>query len=160
MQKDFVRRVIRTATYGFLALFLAATIPATTASSSTLVDQGDNTTLDNATGLLWLDVNLTIGLSYNTVVSTLLGSGQTYDGWRYATGDEISEMWTNADITNPYGSYNGPPTSEFNNYHALMDLIGDTYNTSLARYILAWTGDINGSRGTGTPLDRQDSPPG
>lgn len=50
-----------------------------------------NTTIDTATGLVWLDWTATVSQSYDTVRSELVPGGQ-YEGWRYATGLEISTL--------------------------------------------------------------------
>jgi hypothetical protein len=48
-------------------------------------------TLDTRTGLKWLDVTETFGLSYDEIIS---GTGNSWyaDGWRFATTEEISSM--------------------------------------------------------------------
>ncbi|WP_145999096.1 PEP-CTERM sorting domain-containing protein [Oceanicoccus sp. KOV_DT_Chl] len=59
-------------------------------SHSAIVNLG-GTTFDTATGLEWLDVTATIGLSYNQV-SAQLGAGGTWQGWRYATYSELDQL--------------------------------------------------------------------
>ena len=71
-----------------------------------LVDQGDKT-YDPNTGLLWLDVTLTGGYSYNGVID-LMGVGQSLYGYRYATAAEVSTLFTDAGITT--STYLGPLT--------------------------------------------------
>lgn len=54
---------------------------------------GDNLiTVDTDSGLEWLDITVTTSRSYNDV-SSKLGSGEEFDGWRYATALEISGFW-------------------------------------------------------------------
>jgi hypothetical protein len=61
----------------------------TAQSHATLISYG-YFTRDTATGLDWLDVNLTSGLSYDAVAS---GAGRYIpDGWRYAPGGEIDAL--------------------------------------------------------------------
>jgi hypothetical protein len=50
-------------------------------------------TRDTATGLDWLDLTETAGLSYSGVLST---SFVTMDGFRYATETEVGQLFTNA----------------------------------------------------------------
>lgn len=61
----------------------------TAQSHATLISYGDFTR-DTATGLDWLDVNLTSGLSYNAVASG--AGGYVPNGWRYATGSQIDAL--------------------------------------------------------------------
>ncbi len=54
---------------------------------------GDNLiTRDTDTGLNWLDLTVTNGMSYNTV-NGQLGSGGLYEGFRYATGQEVVDLY-------------------------------------------------------------------
>ncbi|MGQ2966014.1 PEP-CTERM sorting domain-containing protein [Methylophilus sp.] len=62
------------------------------ANSYNLVDYGGYT-LDQNSGLEWLDTSFTKGKSYNQVLD-LLGSAQSLDGWRYATYDEFKQIFT------------------------------------------------------------------
>ena len=70
-----------------LSASLCIFIPTTNA---TIVDNGIYTT-DTNTGLDWLDVTETVNLSYNYVTSQL-GTGGAYEGWRYATGNEFNQL--------------------------------------------------------------------
>lgn len=54
-------------------------------------------TVDTSTGLAWLDVNLTRGLSYSQVVDQT-GSGAMFEGFRHATAEEIESLWRSAGI--------------------------------------------------------------
>jgi hypothetical protein len=59
---------------------------------------GDNALLyDSVSDLEWLDLDQNAGESYNTI-SALLGSGAPYEGFRYATGEEITGLFLNANI--------------------------------------------------------------
>jgi hypothetical protein len=49
-------------------------------------------TTGSTTGLDWLDMSHSQGMSYNQV-STLMDSGETFHGWRYATVTEIVSFW-------------------------------------------------------------------
>ena len=59
--------------------------------SASLIDNGDFTT-DTSSGLDWLDLTVTVNRSYNDITSKL-GAGQEFEGWRYATGAEIESFW-------------------------------------------------------------------
>jgi len=54
----------------------------------------DNTTYttDTASGLDWLDLTETVGRTYDDI-SSKFGSGQEFDGWRYATLLEVTSFW-------------------------------------------------------------------
>jgi hypothetical protein len=49
-------------------------------------------TLDSQTGLQWLDLELTIGLSHNDVTGGL-GNSWYADGWRHANASEVCELF-------------------------------------------------------------------
>lgn len=72
-----------------LLMFLCNTA---NASSYNLVDYGTYT-LDQNSGLEWLDTSFTQGKSYNQVLA-LLGNGQALEGWRYASYDEFKQIFT------------------------------------------------------------------
>ena len=59
-------------------------------ASAALIDNGLTTTDDN-TGLIWLDLTQTLGLSYEYVISETAAGGQ-FDGYRVATKDEFSNF--------------------------------------------------------------------
>lgn len=89
----------------FLSTFLV--FAALLSTSATLhaapvdfIDNGISTT-DKLSGLEWLDVSETSGRSYNDV-SSELGAGGEFEGWRYATSSELLTLvsnWTGQIIT-------------------------------------------------------------
>ena len=84
----------------------------------------DSVTWDTGAGLEWLDLTFSVNMSYDSV-SSQLGSGGTFDGWRIATGSEVSTLFGNAGITSVIGggfisqATTGPT-------EALIDLVGNT----------------------------------
>ena len=52
----------------------------------------NNVTGDTATGLEWLDWDVSANFSYNEIIP-LLGPGQALEGWRYATVDEVGTFF-------------------------------------------------------------------
>lgn len=59
---------------------------------------GDNLiTRDTSSGLDWLDLTETNGISYDDILPQLDSGGQ-FDGWRYATNDEVVALWSNFGI--------------------------------------------------------------
>ena len=80
----------------------------------------DSITRDTATGLEWLDLTLSTNRSYNDV-SSQLGVGGDYAGFRYATAAELTTLfYTSAGITPGYQS---PREIEV---EQLQDLLGRT----------------------------------
>ena len=113
---------MKTRLFGFFAALVL--FGASPSQAVPLVDQGSNT-YDPNTGLQWLDVTLTQGLSYNNVTANYLSTGGLYQGYRYATGVEVSTLFTDAGISNPY---NGVPNGEASAVQALISLLGVTLN--------------------------------
>lgn len=73
-------------------MVLALALDFQSAASATIADApGENFAVDLSTGLRWLDLTETAGLSYTAVLE---GSGNTWlaDGWRYASTDEIKYL--------------------------------------------------------------------
>jgi len=59
---------------------------------------GANTlTIDTSSGLAWLNVTLTAGLSYNQVLAATLPGGE-FQGFRYATAPEVLTLYNDAGI--------------------------------------------------------------
>jgi len=80
---------------------------------------GDNLiTRDLSTGLEWLDLTETAGLTYDFVSSNLGDSG-FFDGWAYASTSEVEAFFNSAGGIGPY-DYNAP--SPFNDL-VVQDLL-------------------------------------
>jgi hypothetical protein len=114
------------------ATLLAAGLSLSTSSHSAAIDFIDNGyyTTDTISGLDWLDITETTNKSLNYVTSQL-GTGGAYEGWRYATGAEVLTMTHNYTEFNyvVIGTSYHAPTDAFT---GLLDLIGTTTtNTSL-----------------------------
>lgn len=80
-------------------------------------------TLDTATGLKWLDVTVSQGLSWNASVSEL-GPGGRLEGFRRATDAEIVAFWSEAGIPNIGAP--GATVANFQPVRALQQLWGNT----------------------------------
>ncbi|MEO0972333.1 MAG: hypothetical protein AAFX85_04500 [Pseudomonadota bacterium] len=119
---------------------------------------GANTiTLDTDTGLEWLDWDLTIGLSFDEVVAELAAGG-AYEGFRFATNDEVGTLWINAgiidivtegpvDVPNDFARVNFLPARD------LIELLGFTgLGGNLAE---ATTADPGNQAGTQTVAELQ-----
>lgn len=105
-----------------LTLTVLIAMPIASQASSILIDEGD-VTLDPGTHLQWLDLTKTQGLGADDVMGG--AGGYVAHGWRYATGDEVAQLWNDAGFT--YGTYGGsgePPVPP--EIGAFQHLIGVT----------------------------------
>ncbi|PHR88861.1 MAG: hypothetical protein COA78_36210 [Blastopirellula sp.] len=102
---------------------------------------GDNKlTVDTATGLAWLDLTETFSLSYNAV-SPLLASGQSLDGFRFATAQEVHTLMSNAGLYVAQSTDTFTPTpGQVAAVDFLAPLLGETLS-------LTYGSDYYGSRG-------------
>jgi hypothetical protein len=91
MQWQRLRRALRTG--GWIALACLTAIPASAELTSVdLFVPGDGAvTRDRGSGLDWLDVDQTIGLSYQDIVAG--AGGWQAQGWRHATLDEVCDLF-------------------------------------------------------------------
>ena len=127
--------------------YLAAAFAAP--AGAAIIDHGDYLT-DTATGLDWLDVTLSVNLSYDAV-STQLGAGGQFAGWRYATGDEFNALVANATGTPTAGNY-GYINQEPDRTDALVALLGSTLDTYwLDAYGITY--DASAGRAEGEAVD-------
>ena len=96
-------------------------------ANAALIDLDWNTTNDSAllkdttTGLQWLDLSITANQSYNEVM-TQLQQGGSYEGFRYATRDEVLHLWSEANITDT--SFTWVINGEWQNVKDLADRLG------------------------------------
>ena len=86
---------------------------------------GDNLiTQETDSGLEWLDLTVTDGLSYYDVVA-LMGDGGSLQGWRYATRAEVGSLWDAFGGDSNY--YNGLSTQNNGLFDAMAPFVGDLY---------------------------------
>jgi len=84
----------------------------------------DSVTWDTEAGLEWLDLTFSVNMSYDSV-SSQLGPADTFDGWKIATGSEVSTLFSNAGITSVIdGGFIAQATT--GPTEALIDLVGNT----------------------------------
>ena len=99
-------------------------------ASAALIDRGLFTT-DNDSGLDWLDVTQTVGLTYDQVLNSSYVVDQSF---RYATLEEVISLFDSAGGTGDYlvprnssGEYNGVPIPEhYDPATLLLNLMGCT----------------------------------
>jgi hypothetical protein len=82
-------------------------------------------TLDDSTGLQWLDVTLSTGISYSTMLAEQADGG-LYEDFRYATATEVETLFSNAGIPN----INSGSAANFTPAQALVNLVGNTTGSS------------------------------
>jgi len=100
-------------------------------ATSILVDHGD-TTYDPNTRLEWLDVNLTAGIGYNPVAAGY-GLYTTVDHYRFATSDELLQLFYDAGASGPsYSDFlplfpgSSPQDIRYDTAALLLSLLGVT----------------------------------
>ena len=99
---------------------------------------GDPTlTLDEETGLQWLDLTETDNLSYDFVVSQL-GLGGQFEGFRYATTAEVSTLYDHAGLVQGFNIAEGVNDAAIND---LLALLGTTQDDNSTTGSIGFTGD-------------------
>lgn len=110
-------------------------------------------TFDTETNLEWLSLNATANLSYLDVLGGAGGYTTTY-GFRYATGQEISQLWQHAGITK-FGLLQAVPFPQSNHVamETLIELMGGVaLNSSTSSgSVLVQTQGMMKFRGPGVP---------
>ena len=87
---------------------------------------------DERTGLEWLNLGLTTGLSFNQV-NAQLGAGGSYQGFRFATLEEVESLYISADIFGSHSNLVGDET-EKQKVVNFIDMIGETERNSGSGY--------------------------
>ena len=148
--------MFRSFTTLLLTCFAAATVHAALVSQDSAFGT-DTITVDTDTGLEWLDWDLTAGLSFDEVV-VQLAAGGTYEGFRFATNDEVATLWVNAGIIDivtegPVDVANDFTRANFLPARDLIELLGFTgLGGNLAE---ATTADPGAQAGTQTVAELQ-----
>jgi hypothetical protein len=125
MMKNFVK---------ILPFVVSLVLLAQNACKAAIIDFGSYTR-DTSAMLDWLDVTTTQALSYNYVTANLLGTGNPYEGYRYATSTELSQLLSDAGIV-PGALINSEPNYSINaaSYNSLISMLGDTNTTSFETF--------------------------
>lgn len=93
--------------FSFVLLLLCSAVMFSPQANAALISLDDATfgigsiTRDTASGLEWLDLTKSTGVSYS-YVSSRLGPGQEFDGWRHAASTDVGTFFDNAGGTGPY----------------------------------------------------------
>lgn len=114
-------------------------------AQAAIVDLGQ-ITRDTNTGMDWLDLTKTNGRSYNDVASKL-GAGQELSGWRYATLEEVRQLWITFGVTEATDQDIAiADTQQLNAYHSAIDLLGNTYlgaTSTILSGVVGFTADTD-----------------
>jgi hypothetical protein len=107
-------------------------------SQTDLVDQGSSV-LDTDTGLEWLKMEETTGLSAYEIA--IEGVGGFYDdGWVHGTVDQIETLFINAGIPTPFDGTQSP--AGFDGANLLITLLGSTGSFGNSVFIQAFSGPV------------------
>jgi len=98
---------------------------------------GDGLITRDDNGLEWLDVSETMGRSYNDV-SSKLGSGQEFDGFRYSTRDELAGLWDSAGGDNNF--YDGTSTQNDGLFDILAPYLSENLPANRPDLGTPWNG--------------------
>ena len=113
---------------------------------ASIIDHGPYLT-DTQSGLDWLDVTTTAGMSVTGVRTQLMTGGQ-FSGWRYATSKEFNQLVTN--YTGITVSGNDYINQEPNKIDGLVTLLGSTADVyALANYGKTYDALLGYSEGEG-----------
>ena len=104
-------------------VLLASALVLSTNLNAAIIDNGVYTT-DTVSGLDWLDLTEATNRSYNDI-SSQLGLGGEFEGWRYASGNEVSGFLDAFGGDSDY--YSGWSTQNNGLFDAVASLWGDTY---------------------------------
>ncbi len=127
-----------------LMLAISLTLPLRTARAALieldLAAAGDGLLLgDTASGLEWLDLTETVGLTYDAVLGGA-GSFTTTGGFRFATQAEVVSLFTEAGVVSITGSWS---TENFAGVTLLMGLLGCTGNCDRSSPFLQGMADFD-----------------
>ncbi|HSJ96574.1 MAG TPA: hypothetical protein VLC53_05865, partial [Myxococcota bacterium] len=105
------------------ALLLALAAPASAELVSESSEFGEDTiTHDTETGLRWLDLTESIIHSYAAIL-TGFDAGGEFEGYRFATDEEVATLWVNAGIDTTVRSF---VPQNYDPVVALAELVGQT----------------------------------
>ncbi len=97
--------------------------------------------VDLSTGMEWLDVSETIGMSYDALVARMTTEGDSLYGWRYASGSEVSSFMASAGVVAAGGEIN-PEDVDFGNAMDLIEIWGGTEWGSPAKGYAGYGGNF------------------
>ena len=91
----------------------------------------DSITYDTETGFEWLDLTESLNMSFNEV-SEQLGTGGDFEGFRYATADEVGDLFLAAGIPELDVKLTDPDSIAV--FESFIDLVGITNNPESNKY--------------------------
>jgi len=112
-------------------------------------------TLDTSTNLAWLDLSITEGVSFNDISKELIPGGE-YQGFRFASPDEVRSLFNQAqipDINDPgYFSHYGTPENAAPAL-SLIELMGPSYQIQINGALLSQIAGFSSQRITSFGFD-------
>lgn len=135
-----------------------ATLLSTNANSAIINSDWNNAgdsliTRDTTSGLNWLDLTVTTGMSYNEVFGELMLEGGRLEGYRFATSDEVISLWAQFGINLSSGVQN-IITPSISNVETASSYLGNTvssvspdYTGSIGMLHTEWGPDLVNSAG-------------
>lgn len=100
-------------------------------SAHAAIVDNDSYTTDTTGGLDWLDLTETVGKTYFQV-EALFGSGETYDGWAFATQEQLDTLAFNYTGLSSESAINS--SSNPNLFDGLITMLGQTFTSSSTAY--------------------------
>ena len=100
-----MKKSLCTITYSILAALSLLVVPPVDADQVHFQDLGTVTRDLHEGGLEWLDLTETTGWSINSITPELEAGG-LFEGWRFATLDEIETLWLNFGAVPPFEGWN------------------------------------------------------
>ena len=116
-----------------ISLLLSSHVNAVLVSADLYSTDDGLITIDTDTGLEWLDFSSTNAMSYNDI-SAQLTTGGTWDGWRYATVQEIESLLNAAGGNGVYGRFSSAENEGV--YANLIDLMFPGYTRNYLRIFM------------------------
>jgi hypothetical protein len=78
---------------------------------------------DVSTGLVWLDLSITSGQSFDSVLANTAAGG-TYSGWQFASPGQLTTLFVDYTRGNTFAEYAGAPASDSTLAIAFMNALG------------------------------------
>ena len=104
-------------------------------ATASLIDNGTITT-DDRTGLEWLDLTDTVGMSYDQVTAQMIDGG-SLAGWSYATSSQIASFFDSAGGNGIYTGWSTANNGVVDRIAALWGFTNPTPGTDHARFLQA-----------------------
>ena len=129
-----------------VALAVVCAMPSACPAFNFLVDS-EFITRDPQTGFRWLDVTNSVNMSYS-FVNANTGPGGFFEGFRYATEDEVTLMLQHGGIRTPRYFQQPVPDSVFNDINSVLDMVGVVTATNSGIFLRRTTNGLTSTQGS------------